>query len=266
MALAAPRKIARLGEPLYRVDGVAAAAVCIQGGLAVLVAGYARPGRAGQGGTTALKSADVATYVAVGVFAESVTGGVADGDKVVNIQTGTFPFKNSSGADLITIADIGRQAFIIDDETVARTSSGETRAAAGIIDRIDSDGVWVRIEPASNGKRKVFLPFAINETDTLAGTSAELVSPVAGAITLMQVIVQKAVTTGGPVTAAVGVTAVAGLSCVIPDAAAKGSVVSDAPTLADATTLVSVGSRIQVVPDAAFATAGAVSGYVEISY
>ena len=78
--------------------------------------------------------------------------------------------------------------------------------------------------------------------------------------------VQVAVTTGGPITTSVAGVAVDGLSCVIPDAAAKGSVVSDTPTAGHASRAVTVGSRIQVIPDAAFATAGAVSGYVEITY
>ncbi len=265
MALTGPRGTIRKQAGVETFP-VAAAAVCIQGGLAVLASGYARPGRAGQGETDPVKSADAATYAAVGIFVESVTGGVADGDQVVKIQAGEFAFKNSAGADAITLADVGRPAFIVDDETVARTSAAHTRAPAGRITQVDDDGVWVAVGEQPPGRRTVALPFAINETDTLAGTSAELVSPVAGVITSMSVIVQKAVTTGGPVTAAVGATAVDGLSCVIADAATKGTVVTDVPTAGHASRAVQVGSRIQVIPDAAFNTAGAVSGFVEITF
>lgn len=266
MALAAPRRnIARLAEGPASYP-VKAGVACIQSGLAILAAGYARPGRVGQGGDTPTKAADAATYQAVGVFVESVTGGVADGDQVVKVEAGTFNFGNSAGADAITIADIGKVCFVVDDQTVARTSSSQTRAVAGVVEQVDADFVWVRVSPNGRGKRIIHLQFAIGETDLLAGTSAELVSPVAGEIIGITTIVQKAVTTGGPITAAVGVTAVAGLSCVIADAAAKGSIVRDTATLGDATTVVTAGSRIQVIPDAAFATAGAVSGFVEIAY
>lgn len=265
MSLTAPRGTVRKPAGVETFP-VAAGAVCIQGGLAVLASGFARPGRVGQGGNDAARSADAATYIAVGIFIESVTGGVANGDQVVKIQAGEFEFKNSAGADAITLADVGRPAFIVDDDTVARTSAAHTRAPAGRITQVDDDGVWVAVGEELPGRRTVVLPFAINETDTLAGTSAELVSPVAGAITSMSVIVQKAVTTGGPVTASVGGVAVDGLSCVIADLAAKGTVVTDVPTVGHASRAVQVGSRIQVIPDPAFNIAGAVSGYVEITF
>lgn len=267
MALTAPRhNIARLGDGAVSYP-VKATVACIQSGLAILAAGYARPGRAGQGADAPAKAADAATYQAVGVFVESVTGGAADGDVLVKVQPGTWNFSNSAGVDAITIADIGKVCFVVDDQTVARTNSSQSRAVAGVVEQVDADFVWVKVGPNGRGKRILTVPFFINQTDLLAGTSAELLSPVAGEIVGMTTIVQIAVTTGGPIIASVGVTAVTGLSCVIPDAAAKGSIVRDTPTtLGDASTLVTAGSRIQVTPDAAFATAGAVSGFVEIAY
>jgi len=268
MALTAPRKITRTDEGVASYP-VAASAVCIQSGLAVLAAGLLIAGRSGAGGTDALKAADIAHHVAVGVFMESVTGGVADGDVVAQVQSGVFNFANSAGADEITLADVGKVAFIVDDETVAASSASGTRAPAGPVIDVDDDGVWVRLGPVSSaaisGGGSVILPFFINQTDLLAGTSAELVSPVAGRIVRVSTVVQVAVTTGGPITAAVGATAVNGLSVVIADGAAKGSVVSDTPTAGHASTLVNPGDRIQVIPDAAFNTAGAVSGFVEIA-
>lgn len=265
-ALSAPRLIQCRDGRTFRFP-VAALAVCIQSGLAIQAAGAVRPGRTGQGGNDTAKANDAATYQAVGVFLDSVTGGAADGDAVVDVQAGVFNFANSASYDAVTLADVGRPCFIVDDQTVARTSAGGTRVSAGIVEDVDSEGVWVGVGPAAATERRVVrLPFAINETDTLAGTSAELISPVAGRISRMSVIVQKAVTTGGDVTALVGVTAVAGLTCTIADAAAKGTVVTDTPTAGDASTVVAVGDRIQVAPAAAFNTAGAVSGFVEIAY
>jgi hypothetical protein len=248
--------------------GVLANVACLAGGLAMQVGGFVRPARAGQGGNALAQANDAAAGVVVGLFSVSAVGGAVDGAVRVEIEQGTFLFKNSAGVDAITAARVNRPCFVVDDETVALTSLGGLRPRAGIVREVGAEGVWVEISaPAIAMPGRVFLlPFFINEVDTLAGTSAELVSPVAGSIAKLSVIVQKAVTTGGPVTAAVGVTAVAGLSCVIADAAAKGTIVEDTPTFGDATTAVAVGSRIQIIPDAAFATAGAISGFIEIAY
>jgi hypothetical protein len=248
--------------------GVAATAVILQGGMIVLDGGYARPARAGQGATDLLKMGDVADYRVIGMALASVTGGAGDGDETVEVEHGTFLLGNSAGADAIAADDVGKLCYAVDDDTVALTSAGGTRPVAGVIREVGSSGVWVEISPATSAgaKRSVFLPFAIDETDTLAGTSAELVSPVAGTIARLSVIVQKAVTTGGDVTAAVGVTAVDGLACTVADAATKGTVVTDIPTAGHASAVVAPGDRIQIVPAAAFATAGAVSGVLEIAY
>lgn len=266
MALSTGKKTVKRDSRSF-VFPVKAGAVCIQGGLAILAAGLLRPGREGQGGNVTAKANDAATYAAVGVFQETVTGGVGDGDVKALVEANCWAFKNSAGVDAITLADVGKPAFVVDDETVSRTSGQGVRCRAGIVRDLDADGVWIEVGPfAGAGKRSVLLPFAINETDTLAGTSAELVSPVAGEIIGLSVIVQKAVTTGGDVTVNNVATPVVGLACTIADAATKGTVVSDTPTAGDATTVVAAGGRIQVVPAAAFNTGGAVSGFVEIAY
>lgn len=266
-ALAAPRKIVKLAGTSRFSLPVLAGVTILQSALVVMAGAAARAARSGQGGTDALKAADAATYRAVGVALEGVTGGSADGDVSVEVEAGPFSFVNAAGVDALTRADIGKRAFIVDDQTVARYSAGGTRAQAGIVLDVTSEGVWVMVGASvPDDRRVIILPFAINETDTLAGTSAELISPVLGEIIGMSVIVQKAITTGGDVTALVGVTAVDGLACTIADAAAKGTVVSDRPTAGHASTLVNPGDRIQVAPAAAFNTAGAVSGFVAIAY
>lgn len=72
------------------------------------------------------------------------TGG-ADGDVSVEVRRGTWRFKNSAAADAITAADIGGTAYIVDDETVAKTNGTNTRSAAGRIEDVDAVGVWVRV-------------------------------------------------------------------------------------------------------------------------
>ena len=114
--------------------------------------------------------------------------------------------------------------------------------------------------------QNIHLPFYINETDTLAGTTAELVAPADGFITDFQVIVQKAVTTGGTVKVQTDASVdVAGATVTVADAATKGTVYSAVATKTSSTRKVTKGDRIQIVPAAAFATAGAVSGVLTIN-
>ena len=65
----------------------------------------------------------------------------------VRIQSsrGVFPFANSAAGDQITRADIGANAYIVDDQTVAKTNGTNTRSVAGVIRDVDSDGVWIEI-------------------------------------------------------------------------------------------------------------------------
>lgn len=267
MALTAPRKTQSFHGGGFINCGVAASAACFQGGMAMLSSGYVRPARAGQGVSDLLKIADVANSRVVGVFDASVTGTAVDGAVKVDVHEGAYLFKNSAGVDAITVADVDRYCFVVDDETVAGNSASGTRPRAGVVREVSTLGVWVEISAAASAAapRSVFLPWAINETDTLAGASAELVAPGAGRVVRNTVIVQKEVTTGGDVTATVGVTAVAGLTCTIANGATKGTVVTDTPTAGDASTVVAAGDRIQIAPSAAFATAGALAGVLEIA-
>ena len=107
----------------------------------------------------------------------------------------------------------------------------------------------------------VHIPFDIPATELAAGTSIELVSPVAGTITTMKTIVQTAIVTGGAVTAKIGTTDITGLSIAVADSATKGTVQTDVSTGANT---VAVGDRIQIVPAAGFNGGGAVSGMLTI--
>ncbi|PRZ48343.1 hypothetical protein [Tritonibacter scottomollicae] len=72
----------------------------------------------------------------------------ADGDEDLTYRPGIFRFANSAGADGITFADVGELAFVVDDQTVAKTDGTTTRSPAGIIDGVDANGVWVRFDEA----------------------------------------------------------------------------------------------------------------------
>jgi hypothetical protein len=70
----------------------------------------------------------------------------SDGDLSVDVRKGVFKFANSAGGDEITIADIGSNCYIVDDQTVAKTDGTSTRSVAGKVVDVDSDGVWVKFE------------------------------------------------------------------------------------------------------------------------
>jgi len=133
MALSADRDTPRRDGVQYE-DGVAANAVIYAGALCVLNAsGYLAPGSTATGLT------------ARGVAQEAVdnTGG-ADGAKTCKVRAGVFRFKNEA-TDPVTIAEIGSDCYIVDDETVAKTDGTGTRSVAGKVVAVDSAGVWVRV-------------------------------------------------------------------------------------------------------------------------
>lgn len=67
----------------------------------------------------------------------------ANGDKSVRVRKGTFRWANSGSTDTITRAEIGDPAYVVDDQTVAKTNGGGTRSLAGTIRDVDAQGVWV---------------------------------------------------------------------------------------------------------------------------
>lgn len=92
----------------------------------------------------ATKGATSTTLRAVGIAdtaADNSSG--ANGDVRVKVKRGTFKFGNSAAGDQITLADVGASAYIVDDQTVAKTNGTNTRSAAGIIRDVEADGVWV---------------------------------------------------------------------------------------------------------------------------
>jgi len=135
MALAADRNTPRREGDI--LSGSVAAAVKIFAGALVMrnAAGYLT------------KGATAAGSVGVGRAEEQVDNSAgAAGDKALRFRPGTFRFKNSAAADAITIAEIGDKCFIVDDETVAKTDGTATRSPAGVIEDVDAQGVWVRVD------------------------------------------------------------------------------------------------------------------------
>jgi hypothetical protein len=94
------------------------------------------------------KGATATNCVGVGRAEKTVDNTGAAGAASVEYRVGCFLFANSAAGDLITIADIGKVCFIVDDQTVAKTDGTATRSRAGIVDAVDATGIWVRMDEA----------------------------------------------------------------------------------------------------------------------
>jgi len=64
------------------------------------------------------------------------------GEKNVRSRRGVFCLTNDGS---VTRTDIGGQAYVVDDETVANSDGTGTRSALGKIIDVDAKGVWVEI-------------------------------------------------------------------------------------------------------------------------
>lgn len=118
-------------EPRTRVVPLKAGVIIFAGALAASDNGLAAPGRTAVG------------LVGLGRATETVDNSTgAAGAKRVPIEAGCFCYGNSP-ADAVTAASIGKQVFIVDDETVAATNGTNTRSVAGICFDVDDGGVWV---------------------------------------------------------------------------------------------------------------------------
>ena len=71
----------------------------------------------------------------------------ASGDLTLVPTRGAFYMANSSSTDAIVDADIGRACYVVDNNTVARTSNYGARPVAGRVIGVDSAGVLVEIGP-----------------------------------------------------------------------------------------------------------------------
>lgn len=115
--------------------------------------------------------------------------------------------------------------------------------------------------------QKVRIPYALNQVDLLAGStnSYQLMIPFAGTITLINTIVQKAITTGGTILIKNAAAAtVVGSTVTIANAATQGTSQLVTPTAGDASAVCAKNDIVQIVP-ASFATAGEVTGFIEVT-
>lgn len=131
-ALTAPRLISEKAGVTSTVP-VAASTKIFQGALVVMDTGVAKPGYTAAG------------LVVLGIAEETVDNSAgADGALSVTPKRGTFRFVNL-GADALTAADVGKDAYLVDDQTVAKTSATATRSIAGTVIDVDASGAWIRV-------------------------------------------------------------------------------------------------------------------------
>lgn len=251
MALSADRDTPKREGQIFGVP-MATGAKGYAGGIACLnAAGYGVPG------------STATTLKAVGRFNAQVDNTLGqNGDLTADVERGVFRFKNSADADLITVAEVGTVAYLVDDETVAKTSGTNTRSRAGFIVDVDSLGVWVLLgygllsDPAGallaannlsdlaaaatsranlgGGANKCIL--TLHDLD-LVGANTEkkhIVSPVAGDIAKIYSVIGGALTTGNAtLTADIGGVAVTGGALTVTQAgSAAGDVDSVTPSAA----------------------------------
>jgi hypothetical protein len=136
-ALTRERQPDRLGEEIVRYDHPIAANVkAWAGAIAVIdpATGLAKPAVTG----TNLRTA--------GVFEKTYdnTGGAASAFRVA-IRGGCFLMNNSTAGDLIAQVDVGKDCYLVDDQTVAKTDGTGTRSIAGKIQDVTAAGVFVHL-------------------------------------------------------------------------------------------------------------------------
>lgn len=96
----------------------------------------------------AVKGSTATTLKAVGRALDRADNSAgAAGAITVDVEAGIFRFANSAAGDLIVLGDVGSDCYIVDDQTVAKTSATSTRSRAGKVINVDAQGVWVQIAP-----------------------------------------------------------------------------------------------------------------------
>lgn len=136
MALSAAANTPQRAHPFKMTDSrpMAGSTTVYAGGLVCKNAsGYVVPG------------ATSTTLVALGCADKTVVNAGANGAVNAQFTQGVFRLANSSAGDLIAIADIGADCYIVDDSQVAKTSATNTRSRAGKIMDVDANGVWVLV-------------------------------------------------------------------------------------------------------------------------
>lgn len=129
----------------------------------------------------AVDGAATSTLVAMGVFLATYDNSAGGADAMTaQITSGAFKFANG---DSIAAADVPCIVYVVDNQTVAKSSSGGTRPVAGIAFQVDSDGVRVDMSPelstvlsATAGSTIAIASKAIGHADLTAGATTQTIN------------------------------------------------------------------------------------------
>lgn len=122
---------------------VAAATTIYQGTqVALNASGYAVP------------ASDTAAIRVMGRAEATIINAGSAGDENIDVKRGVFLWDNS-GTNAVDADDVGKIAFVEDDQTVAETTT--SKIPAGRVMGVVAEGVWIDTEPA----------FTVPSTDTL---------------------------------------------------------------------------------------------------
>ncbi len=140
-AASAARYAPRMGEHVDPVNLSLPIAdnVCIYCGTLVGLdaSGYVRP-------MGALSSTARCLGVAEATVDNTTTGHTA-GRYNVPIRQGTFRLENDSAPDAVASTHVGSPCYAVDDQTVSASTNGGTRAIAGVVEKVETAGVYVRV-------------------------------------------------------------------------------------------------------------------------
>lgn len=241
-ALTKSRTVVSIPGTIYSLP-VAAAKTIYQGALVCVdSSGNATPGATATG------------LIAYGIARETADNADGDaGDISVDVISGIHGFKNSADSDEITRP--GTVCYIVDDQTVAKTSASNTRSVAGYVRLIDGSTVFVELKntqsadgdlvAANNlsdvasaatardniGANRGTIQF---EAKDLVGANAKVyraVAPVALTITKIWSVANGALTTGSAtVTGKIGATSITNGALTIASGGAAGDADSATPT------------------------------------
>ncbi len=94
----------------------------------------------------AVEAADAANLVVMGRADEAVdNSGGSNGAETVEVRRKKVFKYDNSGTNAVTVAHIGGNVYVEDDETVD-SDGGTNNIVAGKCIGVDSDGVWVEID------------------------------------------------------------------------------------------------------------------------
>jgi hypothetical protein len=139
-ALAAARTTISNKGPIFTTFGYKAKAtkVFYNGALvAVDTGGYLVP-------ATKTVGQRVVGVVDLGNLPSLDTTGDTDGDHVLSVKAGVFPFASGTSTNLLTIADLMKQVYVEDDQTVNRLP-GATGVVAGYLVKVESTQFFVAV-------------------------------------------------------------------------------------------------------------------------